>query len=198
MMRVFVVIPPEPVVTLDEAKAHLKVDGSDEDALIEAYVAAATGHIDGPDGWLGRALGVQTLEARCDSASCRDVVSLPFPPVIELVSVSYLDRDGIEQMADLADVEQLGANIIATGAAWPWVGGSTRREAVRIRYRAGYAPDTSGAEPKSTLPAAIRAAILLMTGDLYRNRDTVAINTVTQVPMSTAVANLLRPFRVYA
>ena len=56
-MRVFVVTPPEPVVSIDEAKDHLRVDGDGEDALIEGLVAAATGHIDGPNGWLGRAIG---------------------------------------------------------------------------------------------------------------------------------------------
>lgn len=187
-MRVFVVVQPSPVVTLDDAKAHLKVDGSDEDALIEGYVAAATGHIDGPDGWLGRAIGVQTLEARCDNLSCGSAIRLPFPPVIEPVSISYLDAGGVEQMADLDDVELLGADLTATGAAWPWVGGSGRREAVRIRYRAGYAE----------VPPAIRAAILLMVGDLHRNRQESIIGTISSiVSMSTTVENLLSPFRVY-
>lgn len=196
-MRVFVVIPPPPVVTLDEVKAHLKVDGADEDALIEGYVAAATGHIDGPDGWLGRSLGVQTLEARRDNLCCGGAIRLPYPPVIEPVSISYLDAGGVEQMADLDDVEVMGADLVATGAAWPWTGGSSRREGVRIRYRAGYAPDESGDEPKSTLPGAIRAAILLMVGDLYRNREGVAAAAVSQVPMSTTVENLLAPYRIY-
>lgn len=188
-MRVFVVIPPEPVVSLAEAKLHLRVDGSDEDALIEGYVAAATAHIDGPDGWLGRAVGVQTLEARCDSLTCGNTIRLPFPPVIEPVSISYLDADDVEDMADLADIELLGADLMPTGGAWPWAGGSSRREGVRIRYRAGY----------DVVPPAIRAAVLLMTGDLYRNRESVTEGNLSpsQVPMSTTIENLLAPYRVY-
>ncbi|NTS64161.1 phage gp6-like head-tail connector protein [Sphingomonas sp. HHU CXW] len=195
-MRVLVITRPDPVVSLADAKAHCKVEDDSEDALIKAYVAAATSHIDGPDGWLGRALGVQVLEARC-GAACGDTIRLPFPPVVELVSISYLDADGVEQMGDLADVEVLGRDLVAA-SSWPWVGGSSRREAVRIRYRAGYPVDDSGDSPRSTLPAAIRAAILLMTDDLYRNRGTVSPGTVTAVPMSTPVENLLAPFRVYA
>jgi uncharacterized phiE125 gp8 family phage protein len=194
-MRVLVITPPAPVVSLDEVKAHCRVDDSDEDALLEVFAAAATSHIDGPDGWLGRALGAQVLEARCDVA-CGGTIRLPFPPVIELVSVSYLDAAGVEQMADLADVELMGRDLVATGS-WPWAGGSSRREAVRIRYRAGYPVDDSGDSPRSTLPASIRAAILLMTDDLYRNRGTVSPGTVTAVPMSTTVENLLAPHRVY-
>ena len=185
-MRVFVITPPAPL-DLDEMKAHLRVEGDDEDTLIQAYVAAATAHIDGPDGWLGRAIGVQILEVRCDTLTCGDCIRLPFPPVIELVSVSYLDATGVEQMADLEDFEVMGRDLVASGAEWPWLGGSTRREAVRIRYRAGY----------ETVPAPIRAAILLMVGDLYRNRETVSAGAMTQVPMSTTVENLLAPFRVF-
>lgn len=185
-MRVFVVTPPDPVVTLEEAKRHLKVDGDDEDVEIAAFIAAATGHIDGPDGWLGRALGVQILEARTD-VWCGYQVSLPFPPVLELVSISYLDNEGTEQMADLADLDLLGRNLVAAGSSWPWDGGSRRRESLRIRYRAGY----------ETLPPAIRAAILLMVGDLYRNRDSVAFTVATAIPMSTTVESLLAPFRIY-
>lgn len=186
-MRVFVVTPPAPVVTLEEAKAHLKRDGDDDDALITAYVAAATGHIDGPDGWLGRAIGVQILEARF-GGSCGDTVRLPFPPFIELVSVSYHDTGGVEQMADLADFDAFGSDLAPVASAWPWASGSARRDGIRIRYRAGY----------ETLPPAIRAAILLMTGDLYRNRDTTAAAGAVAIPMSTTVANLLAPFRVFA
>lgn len=186
-MRVFVITPPDPL-DLDEVKAHLRVEGDDEDTLIQAYVAAATAHIDGPDGWLGRAIGIQILEARCDTLTCGASIRLPFPPVIEMVSVSYLDATGVEQMADLDEFEVMGRDLVASGSEWPWIGGSTRREAVRIRYRAGY----------ETIPAPIKAAILLMVGDLYRNREAVSAAAMTQVPMSTTVENLLAPFRVYS
>ncbi|BCI70005.1 hypothetical protein SPKIRA_08350 [Sphingomonas paucimobilis] len=187
-MRVFVITPPEPVISWQDVDAHLKLDGDVEQAaLVEGYVAAATGHIDGPDGWLGRSIGVQTLEARCDALTCGNCIRLPFPPVIELVSVSYLDATGVEQMADLDEFEVMGRDLVASGSEWPWIGGSTRREAVRIRYRAGY----------ETIPAPIKAAILLMVGDLYRNRETVSAGAMTQVPMSTTVENLLAPFRVF-
>lgn len=196
-MRVLVITPPDPVVTLEQAKAHLKVDADDEDVLIEAYVAAATGHIDGPDGWLGRALGAQVLEARCD-AGCGSVIRLPFRPIIELVSVSYLDGSGVEQMADLDAFDLRGCDLAPVASSWPWAAGSSRAEAVRVRYRAGYPDDPSGSEPRSTLPPAIRAAILLMIGDLYRNRSTASIGlSAGMVPMSTTVENLLAPFRVF-
>lgn len=191
-MRVFVVTPPDPVVSLEEAKEHLRVDGPDEDDLILSYIAAATGHIDGPDGWLGRAIGIQTLEARFSlllPAACSgQAIRLPFGPVSELEAVSYLDSQGVQQEADLNDFALYGDEVEPVAGVYPWEGGSMQREAGRIQYRAGY----------ETLPPAIHAAILLMVGDLYANRETASVGTgATAIPMSATPALLLGPFRVF-
>ena len=52
----------EPILTLEEAKLHLRVDHDDDDDLIEALVAAVTARLDGRDGILGRCLRAQTWE----------------------------------------------------------------------------------------------------------------------------------------
>lgn len=44
---------PPPFVGRELVKQHLRVDHNDEDALIDAYIAAAIAHIDGPDSYLG-------------------------------------------------------------------------------------------------------------------------------------------------
>lgn len=185
-MRVFVVTPPAPVVSLAEAKSQLKVAGTGEDTLITGYIAAATETLDGPDGWLGRAIGIQTLEARFDLTSFSSV-RLPFPPIVDLISVKYLDATGTLQTADLADFELMGDEVTPAGSSFVWQGGSPRREAARIQYRAGYA----------AVPAPIKAAILLMVGDLYRFRETASLVQMSEVPMSTTVEALLRPLRVF-
>lgn len=190
-MRVFVVTPPEPVISLPEAKEHLRVRHDDEDALIAAYVAAATGHIDGPDGWLGRAIGVQELEMRLPAFGSCGWISLPFPPAAEITSIEYVDANG--DTAELeADAYDLAGNMLRPAwpasfpsAAWRGAGG----EPVRIRWTAGYA----------TLPPAIRAAILLMVGDMYAFRATSVTGAIAaSIPMSTTVENLLSPFRVFS
>lgn len=186
-MRVVVVIPPEPVVSLDEAKDRLRVLTSDDDALIEALIEAATAHIDGPRGWLGRALGLQTLEARLDGFGGGEL-ALSNPPVVEVMSVKYLAAGtGIETTVAAGQYEVMGDRLAPVfGAAWPtprW-----QREAVRVQYRAGY----------EIVPAPIRTAILLMVGDLYAFRETLVTGTIaTVVPMSTTVDALLGPFRIY-
>jgi len=186
-MRVTVITPPEPFITVEEAKARVRVLADDEDGLIEDLIASATAHLDGPDGWLGRALGRQTLEARGDFFRDRRWY-LPYPPVIEIEALTYLDHDGVEQTLDPTAYELRGHLIErAFATRWPLV--RCDDESVRVLYTAGY----------DAVPRPICAAILLMVGDLYANRETtVASANSIIVPMSTTVENLLMPFRVWA
>lgn len=188
-MRTVVINPPTPAVTWEDADAHLRLEGdSDQQAYVESLIAAAQAHIDGPSGWLGRAIGVQTLEARFSLPSCGSI-RLPYPPVLELLNVKYLNYAGDEITANLSDFELFGADLGPKGASWPWLGGSMQREAGRLQYRAGY----------SDVPAPIKAAILLMVGDLFHSRATVATGAaMTSVPMTTTVNALLSPYRVYS
>lgn len=189
-MRVTVITAPGPVVSFEDAAEHLRLGASQaERTFVEGLVAAATGHIDGPDGWLGRSLGVQTLEARFSVFTAGSRVRLPYGPVISLVGIEYLNRNDEPVQADVDDFELLGADLVPAGSTFAWEGCSTRREAIRVQYLAGYEVD---------IPAPIKAAILLMVGDLYRNRDTTATVQMSQVPMSTSVTGLLQPFRFFA
>lgn len=74
--------PPERVVTLEQAKAHLRVDGDDEDAQIGLMIDAATSHLDGYNGTLGRCLVSQDFRASLDLG---EVWREPFPDMTGLV-----------------------------------------------------------------------------------------------------------------
>ena len=187
-MRVTVAVPPDPVITWQEAQAHLRLDDDDEKILVEAMIEAATASIDGPDGWLGRSLGAQELEVRYDILPHSSSIRLPYGPVMSLVSVKYLDRNDVEHDANLDDFELLGDVLVPEGTDWIWVGGSMKREASCIRYRAGY----------DVVPAPIRAAILLMVADMFHSRATIATGSAMQtVPMAVGIFDLLQPYRVY-
>lgn len=198
-MQVLVVEPPESAVTLAEAKAQSRVLHSAEDALITLYVDAATKHLDGPDGWLGRAIMPQTLELRAP-LPCH-AIRLPLPPLISLASVTYLDRDEVEQTAELDDFYLCGAegNILTpTGDTPAWAGGSTRANALTVQYQAGYVADPEADPLVADVPEPIKAAILLMAADLYRHRETfTTASAVSSVPMSLTVERLLAPYRVF-
>lgn len=185
-MRAVVITPPEAFVSLEDAKLHLRVTDDDSDAMITAYIAAACAHIDGPEGWLGRAIGQQTIEARSCYFS-EDSWRLPYPPVISVTSVKYLDTNGVEQTLTTDQYEVRGDRIVqAYDVTWPSVRSDS--ESVRVRYQAGYA----------TIPPAITAAVLLMVGDLFNFRETAIEGNANAVPMSPTVEALLSPFRVYS
>lgn len=187
--RVVVITPPEPVVSLAEAKAHLRVDDGAEDTLITALIAAAEQHIDGPTGWLGRAIGRQTLELRrCGFPSCGGWIALPFPSVVSITEVTYDDAAGASQTVLPENYRIYGeALALAPNAAWPAT--ADNPESARIRYLTGY--------EAGKVPAPIVAAIKLIVGDLWRFRDSIVLGQVAEVPMSTTIAALLSPFRVW-
>lgn len=185
-------------VTIDQAKLHCRIDSDGEDALVEIYLAAAVAHVDGPDGFLGRALIDQTWDLYLDEFPDDDeAIKIPLPPLISVTGVYYQDADGDETEFSAAsyvvDSSRAPATIsLADSVAWP----STNdvAAAVRIRFRAGY---TDGNSPATaTVPAAIKAAILLTVGSLYEYRETMVIGqTVAQMPWSAE--QLLRPYRVH-
>lgn len=211
-MRVIVITPPDPVVVWEELDAHLRLDGDEtQRTYVESLIAAATALIDGPAGWLGRALGPQTLEARFDAfwehrrhpgvqvRSCPGEIRLPFPPVIDIVSVKYIDLSGVEQTISSSAYELRGCELAPVyGTSWPmprW-----QPEAVRVQFRAGYAEDLTADPLVPAVPAPVSAAIKLMVGDLYANRETVLdarANAAVAIPMSTTVEALLAPYRIY-
>ena len=188
-MHVSVVTPPAAFISLADAKSQCRIEANvtDEDALLTALVAAACGWLDGPSGWLGRSIGVQTLELRDRAFGCD---RLPYGPVIEIESIQYLDALGAEQTIDEDDYQLLSNGSIepAYNQSWPAIGQG--EQSVRIRYTAGY-PDTEGDDAHSTVPAAIRQATLLVIGFLYANREASADEAL----QNGAVSMLLGPYR---
>jgi uncharacterized phiE125 gp8 family phage protein len=182
-MHVTVVTAPDPIVSWEEAQLHLHLDGDDEQTLVEGLVAAATEWIDGPTGWLGRSLGVQDLEVRFAALACSRLI-LPYGPVTNVTSIKYLDNSGIEQGYSDSNYTVLSDGSISLNAGASWPATYTDPEAIRIAYSAGYAE----------VPKAIRAAILLMVGFLFENREASPEQALT----SGAVEALLSPYRVWA
>lgn len=196
-MTVVVIERPGPVVSWEEAKAHLRLDGDDEQAYVEGLVAAAQGWIEGPDGWLGRALGVQTLEVSLDRFC--SAFMLPVLPVISVVEIRYRNATGAEAAVPAETYDLTGRVVsVVPGAAWPATGSFV--DAAKVRYVAGYgrmSGDGEDAALVNDVPAPIRHAILLLVGQWFAFRSNVAEDGKT-VQLPFAVEALLSPFRVWS
>lgn len=193
--------PTVPAVSLQDAKAHLRVDHDAEDALIEALVEAAAGMIDGPDG-IGYALQEQTWRLTLDGFHPYDWLVRPSPdrerwdgraderirialrPVVSVDQITYTDTAGDEQTLPDTDYRVSIAGGVATITpvnSWPTV--KDEPGAVRIDFTAG-----------EGTPDSLRAAILLMVGHLYENRQGVVTGTIaTELPLAwDAIVNRYR------
>ena len=191
-MSVTVITPPSPIVSLPEVKRHLRVDHVDDDALIESYTLAATTWLDGPSGWLGRALGAQELEYS-GFWGC-SLIELPCRPVAEIISVTVTASDGTDVVVAPNEYSlDGGCVVVAPGATW-----ATMRNQ-RIRYLAGYGKMTDDETPKwvnASVPEPVRVAIMMLVAQWYQTRSSVVIGApVNSLPF--AVDALLNPYRVY-
>ncbi|TXH84829.1 MAG: hypothetical protein E6Q77_01730 [Rhizobium sp.] len=195
MYRPVLVTPPASTpVTLAEAKVHCRAnDHTDDDDTLRALISAAVSYLDGWTGILGRCLVEQTW--RQDFGCFFTRLPLPLFPVISITDVKYFDSAGAEQTIDPAayslQVNDLGAYVrFVDGFSAPAL--RSDEPAVGITYKAGYA--NSGEPATSTVPDAIKHAILLLVSHWYQNRDAVVIGQQpTELPM--AVSALLAPYR---
>lgn len=190
MYRPVLVTPPQTTpVSLAEAKAHLRVDHDDDDELITAMIAAATDHVDGWSGVLGRALVTQTW--RQDFDCFHACLRLPLAPAVSITAVKYVDPDGVEQTVDSNNYELRSdgdgpyVQFFTTFAA-PAI--SLEGKAVSVTYVAGYGE-------ADDVPAPIRHAMLLMIGHWYDNREAAVVTSGTAQPLPMAVDALLAPYR---
>lgn len=168
-------------VTRAEVKAQCEVQGTDNDALIDTYIAAATAHVESVT---GRAVMSQTWEVVLDDFS--DAIMLPRGPVQSVTSVKYFDTAEAEQTVSAGDYVLDNASdpawlVKADGSTYPTVAEGVNN--VTIRFVAGYA----ATDPKLQ---ELRAAILITVAYFYDNRATGELPPI--------VYNLLANHRSFA
>ena len=89
-------------VTLEDAKIHLKIDGTDEDTYITALIKVATSVC---EAYAGLSFISQTRVIKLDAFRCRDLI-LPYGPVVSITSVAYVDADDAENVVRVIDSSQ--------------------------------------------------------------------------------------------
>jgi uncharacterized phiE125 gp8 family phage protein len=216
MLNYQLITPPaaEPV-TLTLAKQHLRVDFSDDDALITGLITTARQFAENV---MNRAIYNQTYVLSLDQFNYGDwrstipmerrnplkfsalwesmALRLSMPRLVSVTSITYLDVTGTQQTLDYStynvDINSEPARIVpAINLTWPttdyYVPGS-----VQVTYVAGTWGDGVTVD---NCPMPVKQAILLLIGHFYSNREYTSAQNLKVVPMT--VDALLNPYKFY-
>lgn len=199
--------PDAEPLTLQEAKAHLRVDHTDEDTLITAYIQAAREHV---EAILNRSL-VRTYWRLTLPEFPTNGINLPQGRTLAVLQIAYTAPDGstgylygpsaavspepaispapaagADFREDLSN-EDGGRILPPWGDNWPNTRSDTP-DAVRVDFLAGYGASAS------SVPEAIKAALRFHLGDLYEHRSGQD-GTLSTVPKTLLLPYALRDGR---
>tara|TARA_R110000787_G_scaffold284494_3_gene398267 strand:- start:613 stop:1200 length:588 start_codon:yes stop_codon:yes gene_type:complete len=188
------------LLTTAEIKEHLRISTTDttQDAMLALYADAS---VEEAGKFLGMNLETGTVIKKFDNfVESHSIRGLPSKrsslmelrnPVTAITSITYIDSNGDSQT--LASTEyrltyegEVGrhARIVENfSKTFPSV--HFGLDVITVTYVSGYTA--------LTVPNQIKAALLLMIGDLYENREDASTYTVSKIPNDSIVR--LMPFR---
>ena len=173
-------------VSLAEAKAWLREDMSENDALINGLIAAAADLVERQTGEVVSGRRVVTASYRVFGLQ----IILPRWPLVAVQSVQYDAIDGTEATISsgawrVREAAGRPSIIPAAGEEWPAL--EPTRGTVRVAVMVGY-------ETRADVPEALRQAVLRLVANWYNNREAVVVGTISsELPLG--VSALLRPFK---
>ncbi|MEZ5872407.1 MAG: head-tail connector protein [Nitratireductor sp.] len=91
MIRTLIEPPALLPVSVAEIKAHMRIDGTDEDAYLADLAAAATSHVEART---GAALITQTWRVFLDDWPDAVIIALPLRPVRSITAIRVYDSEG--------------------------------------------------------------------------------------------------------
>lgn len=185
-----VTAPATEPLTVAQVADHLRLDQGNEDDYLESLISAARELVESET---NRALITQTWEISWNSWP-RFPIELPKSPLVSVTSVKYLDDTGTEttwsasnyRVKAFAGPRPLPGRVsLAYGITLPT--NQSVSDSIVIRYVAGYGAATS-------VPKAIKQAILLVIGEMYARREDGTQAKIESVPLGAH--RLLTNFRV--
>lgn len=200
MDAVLITPPAAEPVSLSEARAWLRVDGSDEDDAIRSLIVAARALVEMAT---RRALVAQTWRLTLDAWPCASdgawslLASRPRTTPLEVL----LPLAPVQSVSGVRLYDGVGQPVELSSASWRLVGAPERARllfaspppspgapaaGIEIDVLAGY-----GAPPET--PAPLRHAILALVSYWFDNRGDVASTTIENLPPRAAA--LLAPYR---
>lgn len=189
--------PPYEPVSRAQAKLWCRVDSdiTDQDPVIDMLIKGVREYA---ENLTGRVFVQRTMQLVLPSTQWisidgarRNGFEIPFPPLISVESITYIDTDGNTQTLAASNYNvhtwrNPGLVIEDWDVTWP----NYRREpdAWRINFTNGYAP---GSPPDETgyqdgLPASLKLWMQARLSTLYENRDQIIMANMMQIPRDFA------------
>ena len=182
--------PAQEPVSLSDAKAHLRVDTTDDDLLIGRLITGARSEL---ERGLGRALITQSWTYWLDVWPSGYAVPLPLAPVqsIEAVRIYALDDSYSTLPASGYLLDGLGSppRLIRRGTI-AWLQPLRPGNGIAIDFTAGH-----GTQP-TDVPAALRIALQVLVGHWYEHRELADSSGGLAVTLPLMVRDLIDPYRV--
>ena len=165
----------EPIVTMSEAQAYVRIETGEEEALLAGLIRTASG--------LCEAFINQVVVARdfvLDLPASGAWERLPITPVRSMASVEAVDAAGAVRPVASADY---ALDVDFAGDGWVRLNQALDASRIRVSGRAGMADDENG------VPEPIRQGVLRLVAHLFTARD----GEGGEPP--AAVTALWRPYR---
>lgn len=182
-MPIILVPPASEPLSLAEAKALLRVEHGDDDAAIEALIAAARGHV---EALTRRALLTQTWRLVRDAWPKDGRIALRSGPLRRVVAARVFDAAGVAHAVDVQRFVVDAERDVIASPEWALPAPGRCMAGIELDVELGY-----GAEP-SDVPAQLGQALRMILAHWYDNRGAVA-SGATLLPAGVAV--LLAPYR---
>lgn len=185
-MPIINVTPPaEYPIELADARVQCQIDAdiTDENDLIDSYIAAATNFC---EQYTGRPLITQ--EKQYIGGFCHNIELTP--NLLSVESITYIDVNGDEQTLTTSSYYIDTASVIGRIIPlepWPQVQ-ANHPQPITISFTCGYGD-------AADVPESIKQCIRLLVGHFYRNREPIVVG-VSAESLDFSVDALLNQYRL--
>jgi uncharacterized phiE125 gp8 family phage protein len=180
--------PSEYPVTITEIKEFARIDGNEEDTILEVFLAGTVNSI---EAYLGRSLITRTYKMIMDEWNSKEI-ELPMPPLVSVSSIKTIDEDNVETIYDnnnyFVVTESIPGRIIIKKDTDMPVNFDRDKAGFSIEWIAGYGLSNS-------IPKQIKIAIMQWVTMIFENRAMTS-SDMYNIPLPAEVKKILQPFRV--
>jgi uncharacterized phiE125 gp8 family phage protein len=181
--------PESYPVTVEEIKEFARIDGNDEDSILESFLI---GVVNDTEAYLKKALITRQYKMIMDAWNDKEI-ELPMPPLISVQSIKTIDEDGNETVYDSDNyyvvTESIPGKIIIKKNSQKPLNSERESGGYEIIFTAGYGNDAS------SVPKQIRIAIMQWVTMIYENRSMTDSETLKNEP-PPEVKKILKTYRI--